>query len=161
MPILTVPQLAETCAPLDARGKLDAVRLRLWVRRLRHWITLGILPPSVAQGSDEVFIAAILLRIASAGLPAPFIKSMSTALRTKIKRKRSKFAGIWREATSFPKPSGIYFYLIVHISDEGSASTVNISRTDTPEHAYLGDFGPRLDTVFVLNLSEVFRMVRN
>jgi hypothetical protein len=161
MPTLTVPQLAEVCGPLDGKGKqLDADRLRLWIRRLRHWITLGILPSSVAQDSDDVYIAAILLRIADTGLPATLIKSLSAELHAKVGRTRTGFARIWREATGNQRPSGIFHYLIVQVSEEGTASKVSISRTDTPKAAYLGDFGPRLDTAFIVNLSEVFRILR-
>jgi len=160
MTILTVPQLAEVCGPLDGKGNVDAGRLRLWIRRLRHWITLGILPTNVAHDSDDVYIAAILLRIADSGLPAPLIKSVSGELHSKIGRRRTGFAKIWREATGLPRPSKVNYYLIVQISEEGTASKLGISSTTTPKEAYLGDFAPRLDAAFLINLSEVFRVVR-
>lgn len=161
MPALTVPQLAEVCGPLDGKGKLDADRFRLWIRRLRHWITLDILPANVAGGSDDMYIAAILLRVADTGVPAPLIKSLSAELHAKIGRKRTGFAKIWREATGTPRPSGTFHYLIVQVSEEGTASKVGISRTDTPKEAFLGDFGPRLDAAFLVNLSAVFQVVRH
>jgi hypothetical protein len=160
MTTLTVPQLAEICGPFNGKGKVNPDRLRIWIRRLRHWITLGILPSSIAYDSDEVYVAAILLRIADTSLPAPLLKSLSAELHSKIERRRSGFAKIWREATGIPRPSGKFHYLIVQVSEEGAAAKVGISSTTTPKEAYLGDFGPKLDTAFIVNLSEVVRTVR-
>jgi hypothetical protein len=160
MAILTVPQLAEKCAPLDGGGNLDADRLRLWVRRLRHWTVLGILPPAADNGRDLVYISAILLRIAEPGLSAPLIKSISRELQEKIGRRRSNFSKFWREATKFPRPFGIYHYLIVRITEDRTASTVGISRTNRHRNAYFGEFDPKLDTAIIVNLNEVFRVVQ-
>ena len=159
MATLTVPQLAEACAPLDGEGNLDGDRLRLWIWRLRHWTVLGILPPAAKHGSDLVYIAAILLRLAGPGLPASLIKSISTELQEKISRRRTNFAKWWREARSVPQPNAVYFYLMIRIAKEGTVTSVGISRTQVSRSPFFGDYDPGIDTALVVNLTEVFRVM--
>lgn len=160
MTALTVPQLAEVCAPLNEAGQIDADRAKLWVRRLRHWITLGILPPAEGKGSDVVYIAAVLLRVAGAGISAPLIKSISGQIQANLGRKRTNFAKFWRDAASNPNIPGVYYYLTVRIAGEGAESSVGISRTFSQKTAYFGNLDPGLEMTFAVNLNEVFRVVR-
>ena len=160
---LTVPQLAEACAPLNSAGKLDVDRLRLWIRRLRHWVVLGVLPaPAAGSGRyarNQVYVAAIILRLAGLGLPAPLLKLVSDGLQSKLDRRRTNFARFWREASSDSSQGNFHHYLLIRIEEEGEAVTVGISRSNAPQSAYFGAFDPGTDTVLVLNLNKVFSVV--
>lgn len=160
---LSVSELAQACAPVNTDGEFDANRLRLWIRRLRHWTVLGILPASSRNGEgagkhrlyrpELAYQAAVLLRVAGAGLPFPIIKLIADDL-LKDTVKDGRLSSFWSDATMDSKSQSEYL-LAIWIAEEGEfvwmegatadSGVVNLKKIDM------------LDApTILLNLSNIF-----
>ena len=131
--LLTLSQFAEACGPRDVDANFDEDRLRLWTRRLRHWSRLGILPITRRRdetGShrlyrrEDVYLAAVLLRLAGPGLPHNVIKLISDDLQSEITQGGELFE-FWRHAQAHARAQkatkdGLDYFLLIWIADEGT-----------------------------------------
>jgi DNA-binding transcriptional MerR regulator len=81
---LTVAELADKCSPGDKE------REKIWLRRIRHWSSMGSLPPAPAsrEGTghhrryteDTLYLAAVLLRIADLGISVSITKEIAECI---------------------------------------------------------------------------------
>ena len=168
-PYLTVSDLAEACAPVDAAGDFDNERFRLWTRRLRHWTTLDILPTAAkhSEGSGQhrlyeanlAYIASVLLRMAAAGAPLPVIKEVSEILQTSTKG-RGGFARSWRNAVATCDDGDSLYCLVISIAEEGKSIDVSLTGAGRPSVATFRDRDYPAEPMIFLNLSAIFGLVK-
>jgi DNA-binding transcriptional MerR regulator len=163
---LTVSELAEACCPRNAEGEVDRDRLRLWIRRLRHWSQLGILPERAMRqigagqhrlyGADLVYLAAILLRASGTGISVGVIKEISKKLQRETQGKRS-LAQFWRDAKRYAPTPGAFHYLLIWIADEGRViSLEGVVRQDDSWSSIHPTFDPESEPMIVLSLTNIF-----
>jgi DNA-binding transcriptional MerR regulator len=157
------------CAP-DAQGKLDHDRLKLWVRRLRHWTVLGLLPTAAKRNggagqhrlySDRTaYLAAALLRLAGMGLPASVIEVASRDIQSYVRR-QTLFAQIGKETIERPHDGKRRCHLITRLKDEAQSIIVGISYTADENTIFLGEAYREFEGAVVLNLTSLFRDVNS
>jgi len=97
----TVSELA------DRVGAKSPQQRDLWLRRLRHWTTMGVLTPVGDQhtgtgharryGEDALYTAAALLRLGDLGLPIGSIKAVARYIADQ-RVEDSAFEGLWQDA---------------------------------------------------------------
>jgi hypothetical protein len=163
----TVSELAG-CA-----GAANLQQKDLYLRRLRHWSTAGVLDTLGAQhvgtgrarryGSEQAYIAAVLLRLADWGLSIGILKAVAKVIAIE-KAKGEEISKLWEEAKR-PKPfaSGCVFMgLTIAVEDEPEKERISVgirlvhgNGISTPSF-YLD----REDSIIVLNLTEIFARVR-
>jgi DNA-binding transcriptional MerR regulator len=117
----TVSELA-SCVGATSPRQQD-----LWLRRLRHWTTLGIIeaagPHHVGSGRARMYgpeapyLAAVLLRLADLGLPVGTLKLIAKKLSIGTDQKFDEF---WNAAKLRPKriEEGPFYVGFVIIMDE-------------------------------------------
>jgi DNA-binding transcriptional MerR regulator len=162
---LTVSELAEACSPTRDDGEWDQERLKIWIRRLRHWSTLGILPADAIRqaeagrhrlySADLVYLASVLLRLSGAGISAEVIKSISKELQHETEGS-ARLSAFWKKAKAHEASDGEHF-LLLWIADEGTfvwsgSAICRESRFDLIE-----SFDPHNEPTIMLSLSEIFR----
>jgi hypothetical protein len=157
-PLITILELVRRCSPFNEE------RLALWVRRARHWATLGMLPVAMpGQGErsrrlydpDTVYLLSALLRISDFGVETSILAIVSSFIQTNIKG-RGGFARFWREAK---RKGGSAFeqYIVIRLPPE----TYPLPRI-TWYHQTSGavKLTIDLDPAIFLNLTRVFEEVR-
>jgi hypothetical protein len=168
---LTVSELVDKCGPAlsPEETAVDEERRRIWLRRARHWSTMGILPsaPASRDGTGHhrlyeekaIYIAAVLLRIADLGVSVNVTRDVAKALQ--LQRSGTDFGKgfpqCWRQAVA-GKPPGNY-YLVIWITHDGFVYVDGIG----PEQD-LGSLPALIEPddapVVVLSLTQIFAMVR-
>jgi hypothetical protein len=117
-PLITILELVRRCSPFNKE------RLALWVRRARHWATLGMLPVAMSgrgersrrlYDPDTVYLLSVLLRISDFGVETSILGIVSSFIQNNIEG-RGGFARFWREA----KRDGTAFeqYILISLPPE-------------------------------------------
>jgi DNA-binding transcriptional MerR regulator len=165
-PYLSVSELARACAPIDSAGEVDANRLSLWTRRLRHWTVLGILPSSTRHGDgagkhrlyrpELVYQASVLLRLAGVGLPFPVIRLIADEL-LKETADNGELWSFWRDAIK-SEQSRLEYFLAIWIIDEGEYVFIDgiIGKRRTIN---IGNIGIDDFPAILLDLNYIFKFV--
>lgn len=167
---LTVSELVDKCDPSPTGGgdysALTEERRRVWLRRIRHWSTMDILPPAPASrdgtghhrryDDEDVYIAAVLLRVADLGISIAITRDIATVLRQPGSADGDNFAECWRQAKA-GKP---HIYLVIWIASDGWVFVEGVS----PEQGGLGAVDLLLDPddapTVILSLSKIFARIR-
>jgi hypothetical protein len=168
-----VDEIACTLSELTRRLAADASQQRhdLVLRRLRHWSLAGALRTAgqlhTGTGrarrfeAEEVYIAAVLLRLADWGLPIGALKAVAETIRLEID-KVGETAGLWAEAKRRSLEGHTVFAGLSVKLDDAGEKPVSIGirlkhgqRLNTPR--FLLDHE---DSIIVLNLTEVFASVK-
>src|SRR5580693_6683889 len=110
--VLTVSELTAACKPPDE------VTHSLWLRRVRDYSNVGILPATRQHGGtgrhrlfspDTIYATAVLLRLADLGIPIGNLRSLARLInaprRTAVER---GFRQFWRAAKSLTSPHDAY-----------------------------------------------------
>jgi hypothetical protein len=132
------------------------------IRRIRHWTLAGALLPIGAThsgtgrhrryGSESVYEAALLNRLAEWSLPIGVLKAIATVLRQD--RARGEFKALWDEAIA--GHSVVFLYAMPWAApDRGVGDTPEVVIGLLPE-ASLSRFS-KAPGAMLLNLSVIFR----
>jgi DNA-binding transcriptional MerR regulator len=161
----TVSELA------DRVGAKSPQQRDLWLRRLRHWTTMGVLAPVGDQhtgtgharryGEDALYTAAVLLRLGDLGLPIGSIKAVARYIGDHRVRDQ-EFEGLWQDAKN-PRPDATKTPVFLAVMTGrgvitgGDVTSVGIDRGPgsllTPNYYLEGE------TVIVRNLTVDFAQV--
>jgi hypothetical protein len=160
--LLTVSELVNRCSPPTEDYRT------VWLRRARDWSNIGMLPTARRQhegsgrhrlyGTDTVFLAAILFRMADLGVPVGYLARISRLIRAPRRTEREQeFKRFWQEAKTLTNPAedalmairpapgkDLTYYEFgfgpVAFDDDGAWATMNLTRT----FRKLGDQGGTL-----------------
>jgi DNA-binding transcriptional MerR regulator len=166
---LTVSQLAAACKPTDLLGNFDEDRLKLWTRRLRHWSRLGILPITRRRDemgshrlyrAEDVYLAAVLLRLAGPGISHGVLELISSDLQASIKP-GGDLHEIWEQAKR-QENRDTHYFLLVFISEEGSIVATGAGMLRTGQWLLNVDAVPLDDDqpIMMISLTKIFRNLR-
>ena len=160
---LSVAELAQACSPTDIDGDLDRDRLQTWIRRLRHWSTIGVFPAEAIRhakagrhrlySADLVYLTAVLLWLSSCGISSEVIKSISKEIQAEIPHR--SFAEFWERAKQ-PNQTENKYYLLIWDLNEGAE--IYLERAiATPNLIQLQEeFDPSKEPTLLVSLSDVF-----
>ena len=142
-------------------------RRELCLRRLRHWGSHGVLATTTALhvgtgrsrrfGTEQVYIAAVLLRLADLGLSIGALKAVAQVIAIE-QAKGGDNATLWEEAK---RRRIVFMRLSIQFDDAGekpvsvAIGLVRGSRGLNAPDVYMDD-----DTVIIMNLTEIFAGVR-
>jgi DNA-binding transcriptional MerR regulator len=148
---LTVSQLTAACKPPDEETQ------SLWLRRVRDYSNLGILPATRQhEGSgrhrlfspDAKFATAVLLRFADLGIPIGNLQGLARLINAPRRTKAElEFRRFWREANTL-------------VSRQDAHLAIRPIRGDPDNIAYCQSWGRMTfgdDAWAVLNLTHLFR----
>jgi DNA-binding transcriptional MerR regulator len=109
---LTVSELTASCKPPDEETQA------LWLRRVRDYSNLGILPATRQHegtgrhrlfSPDAKFATAVLLRFADLGIPIGNLRSLAQLINTPRRTKAQlEFQLFWREAKTLANLQDAY-----------------------------------------------------
>jgi DNA-binding transcriptional MerR regulator len=113
---LTVSELTAACVPPDEETR------SLWLRRLRDWSSIGILPAARQHegtgrhrlfSRDAIYATAVLLRLADLGIPIGNLRSVARLINAPRRRAaEQEFRRFWREAEMLPHAVDAYYLAI-------------------------------------------------
>jgi hypothetical protein len=157
-PLITILELVRRCSPFSEE------HLALWVRRARHWATLGMLPvamPGRGERSrrlydpDTVYLLSVLLRISDFGVETSILTIISSFIQNNMKG-RGSFARFWREAK---REDGTPFeqYIVIRLLPETYPIPQIVWYHETSGAVTLKI---DLDPAIFLNLTRVFEEAR-
>jgi hypothetical protein len=123
---LTVSELTDACKPPDEETRL------LWLRRVRDWSNIGIVPATRQHAGtgrhrlfrpDAVYVTAVLLRLVDSGYP---IRNLSTVAKLINAPRRTaaeqEFHRFWRDAITLAKRQDAYVAFTPERGDQGTTS---------------------------------------
>jgi len=146
----------------------------LWLRRLRHWTTMGVLETLSGQhvgtgrerryGVEAVYLAAVLLGLGDLALPIGVLKTIASAIEADLS-KHGDSAELWEEAKRPPKVIGagcVWVGLAVKIDDESAQEAVEVGiRIAKGESLMTPEFYlEQNDTIIIRNLTQIFGRVK-
>jgi DNA-binding transcriptional MerR regulator len=121
---LTVSELTAACKPLDVETQ------SLWLRRVRDYSNVGILPVTRQHegtgrhrlfSPDDICATAVLLRLADLGIPIGNLRSLGRLInapsRTTAEREFQRF---WRQAKTFANRQDAYLAITPNRGDPGN-----------------------------------------
>ena len=156
----TVVELVRRCSPPQGEE-----RFALWLRRVRHWTALGILPlANLTRGRrnsrvydlDALHIAALLLRISDFGIETNILESISSFIQNNMFG-RGRFARFWRGAQQY-EVSTQNILLITLPPETYPIPAISWYEGITDEVEVILDIG--LEPAIALNVSRVFQELR-
>jgi DNA-binding transcriptional MerR regulator len=132
----------------------------LWLRRVRHWANLGILP-STQRGAGKhrffrentAFLASVLLRFSDLGATTEILRELSMSLQ-RADRGRSAFARLWRQTKEGDVAAPIHLWVFQPVERHPEID-VRLSEGLLLNPALL-----EAQPAIILNLSKVFAEVR-
>jgi hypothetical protein len=160
-----VSELAD-CLTAATPGRRD-----LYLRRLRQWGAAGVLPTvgavHVGTGrsrrfaTEQVYVAAVLLRLADLGLSIGALKAVADVLA--LERARGgDVAALWEEAKR-PHPAGCVFAALAVTLDDTGQKPVSITLSVLRGRGAFNSptFWVEADApLIVVNLTDIFASVR-
>src|SRR5215472_5901257 len=142
----------------------------LWLRRLRHWTTMGVLETLSGQhvgtgrerryGVEAVYLAAVLLGLGDLGLPIGVVKTIASAIEADLS-KHEDSAELWEEAKRPPKVIAagcVWVGLAVKIDHESAQAPLELGTRIaqcarlTPPAFYL----QQNDTIIIRHPTQIF-----
>jgi DNA-binding transcriptional MerR regulator len=174
-PIAYLPFTVSEVAHCLAWGAAEK-RHDLYLRRLRHWATAGILQPIGALypgtgqsrqfDAEQVYRAAVLLRLADWNLSIGFLKAISDVMEMTIRRDGQ----LWEYAKSLDsrKADGDHVFLDLSVlsddaTDKPAAISIALVRgagRAHPAHILMDTTGRQLMDVHTIDLTVVFAGAR-
>jgi hypothetical protein len=153
---LTVSELTAACVPPDEETR------SLWLRRVRDWSSIGILPATRRhEGTgrhrlfrhDAVYATAVLLRLADLGIPIGNLRSVARLIYAPRRRvAEQEFRRFWREAKMFVNAEDAYLAITPKRGEPG----FTFFRQGRGEMILDND-----DAWAVINLTHLFRRLSN
>jgi hypothetical protein len=159
--------VSELVARLGARSERQA---DLWLRRVRHWSTFGLLDPVGLQhtgsgrhrqfGVEALYVAAVLMRLADRGLPVGVLRLIASGLAKSLKGPDAEYARLWEAAKRRPKRP--IFIAFQFEPDDESALTTESALVQILEGdgLLIPRFSCEGDAMEVLDLTAIFGRVK-
>jgi len=162
--------VSEIASRLGARSERQA---DLWLRRLRHWSTLGILDTLGPQHSgsgrhrryetETIYIAALLVRLADRGLPVGVLKLIAGGL-ARSTSPQGEYHEQWETAKSSASADRlkgpVYITFSFEPDDESALTTDEIL---VQMNHGVGMLSPQFysenDIMEIVNVSQIFSRV--
>jgi len=141
---------------------------KLVLRQLRHWSTLGILPPDgatfVGHGNhrrysrDAVFLATILVRMAAAGFSVGVLKALAAIVEEKMLKDAAGGRQLWEAAIAGEAAVDLRFRVVRHAASD----TVYQAEAQIETRGHVPEVPEPASTVptHLMNLTEFFAPVR-
>jgi len=119
----TVSELTAACEPPDEETR------SLWLRRVRDWSNIGIVPANRQHegtgrhrlfSPDAVYATAVLLRFADLGIPIGNLRSLARLINAPRRTATERtFRQFWRAAKSLASPLDAYLAITPKREDPG------------------------------------------